>query len=130
MSNAESQKALDSNPESQKHDTDKRMWTTNYRETENQTVRQKWINNDNTSTTNDTTNTTNTSNALQTTSTLQVVAIFIFAWTALGIIAFFWSLYCIKKSGSTEQKVLGFLLAIFIGPLFFVYYKYSKSYCK
>jgi hypothetical protein len=39
-------------------------------------------------------------------------------------------LYCFKKSGSTEQKVLGLLLAMFIGPLFFIYYRYSPSYCK
>jgi len=35
------------NPESKKYDIDKRMWTTNYRETENQTVRQKWTQKDN-----------------------------------------------------------------------------------
>ncbi len=121
------------NPESKKYDTDKRMWTTNYRETENQTIRQKWITNDytiNSATSENTTNTANATNTLQTQSTLQVAAIFIFAWTALGIIAFFWSLYCFKKSGSTEQKVLGLLLAMFIGPLFFIYYRYSPSYCK
>lgn len=121
------------NPESKKYDTDKRMWTTNYRETENQTIRQKWINNDytaNTTNTANSANSANTTNTLQTQSTLQVAAIFIFAWTALGIIAFFWSLYCFKKSGSIEQKVLGLLLAMFIGPLFFIYYRYSPSYCK
>jgi hypothetical protein len=48
----------------------------------------------------------------------------------IGILAFIWSLYCFNKSGSIQQKVLGLLFAIFIGPLFFIYYKYSPSYCK
>lgn len=63
-------------------------------------------------------------------ATIQIIGIFMFAWTVLGIVAFIWSIYCFKLSGSIEQKVLGLLLALFIGPLFFIYYKYSPSYCK
>ena len=111
------------NPESKKYDVDKRMWTTNYRETENPTIRQKWIDDEPISE-------PEPKAIASTKTTMQLFAIFIFAWTMIGILAFIWSLYCFNKSGSIEHKVLGLLLAIFIGPLFFIYYKYSPSYCK
>ncbi len=121
------------NPESKKYDVDKRMWTTNYRETENPTIRQKWISEPNTKPSEPKASVTvaNASVAKASTKvTMQLFAIFIFAWTMIGILAFIWSLYCFNKSGSIQQKVLGLLFAIFIGPLFFIYYKYSPSYCK
>ncbi len=73
---------------------------------------------------------TKTAVAVDTNTSLQIAALYIFAWAALGLVAFIWSLVCFKKSGTIEQKVLGLLLAIFIGPLFFIYYKYSPTYCK
>jgi uncharacterized ion transporter superfamily protein YfcC len=63
-------------------------------------------------------------------TTVQVIAIFIFAWIILGLIALVWSIYCFGKSGSIFQKIVGILLAVFTGPLFFILYKYSPTYCK
>ena len=63
-------------------------------------------------------------------TTVQVIAIFIFAWIILGLIALVWSIYCFGKSGSIFQKIIGMLLAMFTGPLFFILYKYSPTYCK
>ena len=117
-----------SNPESEKHDTEKRMWSANYRG-ENPAIRQKWIKNKYLEP-QETTVANAEKPVANTKTTIQIAALFIFAWTVLGIVAFVWSLYCFKKSGTIEQKVLGLLLALFIGPLFFIYYKYSPSYCK
>lgn len=132
-----------SNPESKKYDDEKRMWTTNYRNGENQNIQQKWIDNKYLEPTKPATDTDATKPATDATkpsvdtkpvanaqTTLQIAALFIFAWAALGLAAFIWSLVCFKKSGTIEQKVLGLLMAIFIGPLFFIYYKYSPTYCK
>jgi len=124
------------NPESKKHDDTKKMWSTNYRETENPAIRQKWIDNSYGSTATATatapkeqsSTTTVTNPSLG--ASMQITTIFLFAWVFLGLIAFVWSLYCFRKSGSTEQKVLGFLLAVFLGPLFFIYFRFSKNYCK
>jgi magnesium-transporting ATPase (P-type) len=122
------------NPESKKHDDTKKMWSTNYRETENPAIRQKWIDNAYGSTATATapkeqsSTTTVTNPSLG--ASMQITTIFLFAWVFLGLIAFVWSLYCFRKSGSTEQKLLGFLLAIFLGPLFFIYFRFSKNYCK
>jgi uncharacterized ion transporter superfamily protein YfcC len=63
-------------------------------------------------------------------TTVQVIAIFIFVWIILGLIALVWSIYCFGKSGSIFQKIVGILLAVFTGPLFFILYKYSPTYCK
>lgn len=116
------------NPESKKNDDTKKMWSANYRETENPAIRQKWINNAYGTTAPKEQSSTTTNPSLG--ASMQIATIFLFAWVFLGLIAFVWSLYCFRKSGSTEQKVLGFLLAVFLGPLFFIYFRFSKNYCK
>jgi hypothetical protein len=119
------------NPESKKHDDTKKMWSTNYRETENPAIRQKWIDNSYGKPASEEQSSTTTTVANPSLgASMQIATIFLFAWVLLGLIAFVWSLYCFKKSGSTEQKVLGFLLAVFLGPLFFIYFRFSKNYCK
>lgn len=136
-----------SNPESKKYDDEKRMWTTNYRNGENQNIRVKWIDNKYLEpTTADANKPVADANkpvadankpaanvakpVADTQTTLQIATIFVFAWAALGLAAFIWSLVCFRKTGTIEQKVLGLLLAVFIGPLYFIYYKYSPTYCK
>lgn len=128
------------NPESKKYDDEKRMWTTNYRNGENQNIRVKWIDNKYMEpTTADANKPVADANkpaadaakpVADTQTTIQIATIFVFAWAALGLAAFIWSLVCFRKSGTIEQKVIGLLMAIFIGPLFFIYYKYSPTYCK
>jgi hypothetical protein len=63
-------------------------------------------------------------------TTIQIFGLFIFVWTMMGLIAFVWSIYCFGKTGTIFQKLLGILMAMFLGPLFFFYYKYSPTYCK
>ena len=51
-------------------------------------------------------------------------------WVIMGIVAFFMSLYCFSKSGSTTgQNAIGLALAVFLGPLYWFYYAWGGSYC-
>lgn len=63
------------------------------------------------------------------------VGIFIMIiWFIIGLIwagAIITSLVCIGKSGRTGEKVIGVILALFTGPLFFFIYLYfNKAYCR
>lgn len=59
--------------------------------------------------------------------TILVLAVL---WVALGVIAFFMSLYCFSKGGSTTgQNVIGLVLAFFLGPLYWFYYAWGGTYC-
>lgn len=56
--------------------------------------------------------------------------VLVILWVALGVIAFFMSLYCFSKGGSTTgQNVIGLALAFFLGPLYWFYYAWGGSYC-
>lgn len=57
-------------------------------------------------------------------------AIFSIIWALLGIVAFIYSLVCFGKSGETSEKIVGLLLAIFFGPLYFIYLLFNKNYCR
>jgi hypothetical protein len=59
-----------------------------------------------------------------------VLYIFILLWGLIGLIAFIMSLLCFWKSGTLMEKIIGLLLAIFLGPLYFIFYFFSKKYCK
>jgi len=66
----------------------------------------------------------------ETQTTIQIFGLFTFAWVMIGLIAFLWSIYCFGKAGTIFQKMVGIILAMFMGPLFFFYYRYSPTYCK
>lgn len=51
-------------------------------------------------------------------------------WVLAGIAAFIFSLYCFSKSGTTVEKVLGVLLAVILGPFYFVYAATYQAYCR
>jgi hypothetical protein len=63
-------------------------------------------------------------------TTIQIFGLFMFVWIVLGLTAFVWSIFCFGKTGTMFQKVLGFVMAMFFGPMFFVLYKFSPTYCK
>ena len=63
-------------------------------------------------------------------ATVQIFGIFMFVWITLGLSALVWSIYCFGKTGSMLQKFIGLLMAVFFGPLFFIMYKFSPTYCK
>ena len=58
-----------------------------------------------------------------------MIFIFIVLWIVAGIAAFIMSIMCFGYSGTTVQHVVGFLLALFFGPFYWIYYFYVKSYC-
>ena len=65
------------------------------------------------------------------TKTILIIStIFLVLWVFAGIAAFLMSLFCFGKSGNTAQHVVGFFLAIFFGPFYWIYYFVSASYCK
>jgi hypothetical protein len=57
------------------------------------------------------------------------LALFGLVWVIAGIIAFIMSLICFAYSGTAVEKFIGFLLAVFFGPFYWIYYFTSNSYC-
>jgi hypothetical protein len=55
--------------------------------------------------------------------------IFLFVWAMLGVVSFFASLLCFADNGMFEQKLMGFLFSIVMGPLYFLYLFSNQSYC-
>jgi hypothetical protein len=62
--------------------------------------------------------------------TVQIFGLITFVWVMIGLVAFLWSIYCFGKTGTIFQKIIGIIMAMFMGPLFFFYYRYSPTYCK
>ena len=58
--------------------------------------------------------------------------IFVVIWAVLGVGAFVMSLVCFSKKGTANgsSNVIGLLLAIFLGPFYWLYYFGSGTYCK
>lgn len=67
----------------------------------------------------------------QAAQTIYVTSVWIFVliWSMLGIASFVASIMCFADSGLIEQKLLGFIFAVFMGPLHLLYLLGSKSYC-
>ena len=57
------------------------------------------------------------------------IAIFLILWCILGIIAFVRSIMCFNSSSSTSEKIIGLALAIFFGPIYFLYEYFNKDFC-
>jgi uncharacterized membrane-anchored protein len=51
-------------------------------------------------------------------------------WIVSGIIAFILSIVCFWKTGTPVEKVIGLLIAILMGPFYFLYFLLMKDYCK
>ena len=63
-------------------------------------------------------------------SGISILFIILVIWFLVGIVAFITSLVCFGKSGTTLDKVMGLLLAIFFGPFYFIFFAFNKSYCR
>jgi flagellar basal body-associated protein FliL len=59
---------------------------------------------------------------------LVIIAICI--WVFIGLTAFFMTMYCYSKGSTFWQTIIGLFLSIFCGPLYWIYYFVSKTYCK
>ena len=56
--------------------------------------------------------------------------IFGFIWGMAGLVAVVTSVVCVANKGTVFQKVAGILMAMFLGPLYFLFPTWSKTYCK
>ena len=48
----------------------------------------------------------------------------------LGVTGFIMSIICFGRSGTTAQHIIGLLLAIFFGPIYWIFYFVVPDYCK
>ena len=56
---------------------------------------------------------------------------FLVVWSIIGLAAFFMSVVCFTRRGSTAgQNMIGLLLSLFLGPFYWLYYLGSGSYCQ
>ncbi len=62
---------------------------------------------------------------------LGVGVIILIIWIALGIFAFWTSLWCAGfRSGTVSEKLIGFVIAFLFGPFYWLYFYFMKDYCK
>jgi cytochrome b subunit of formate dehydrogenase len=59
-----------------------------------------------------------------------IITIIVIFWVILGITGFIMSIICFGRSGTTTQHVVGLLLAIFFGPIYWIFYLAVPDYCK
>jgi len=51
-------------------------------------------------------------------------------WVMFGIAGFIMSFICFGYTGNVGEKLLGVVLAVVLGPWYWLYYYSSSSYCK
>ena len=62
-------------------------------------------------------------------SGLAFLILFVLVWVIAGFIAHLYAIVCIGEKGAFKDKMIGLLLAIFLGPFYWIYYYTNKSYC-
>jgi hypothetical protein len=58
-----------------------------------------------------------------------LIFILMLIWIVSGAIAFVMSIICFFYDSTMDQKIIGLLLAILLGPFYWFYYIYNTSYC-
>lgn len=58
-----------------------------------------------------------------------ILVVFLIIWFIISIWAIIKSLLCTGQSGTTAEKVLGIVIAFFLGPFYFLYLYANKNYC-
>jgi|TARA_Y100000389_G_scaffold178472_1_gene191710 ATP-dependent Zn protease len=58
-----------------------------------------------------------------------IVIIFILLWLLIGILGWFFSIYCFKYNKNKEKNIIGLLIATIFGPFYWLYYLYIDNYC-
>lgn len=60
-----------------------------------------------------------------------LAGLIVFIWMMLGVLGFITSLVCFARDGTFEEKWVGFLSSVVLGPLYWIYFMYaSPTYCK
>lgn len=62
-------------------------------------------------------------------TSIILLLIFLGIWFIISLWAVIKSLLCTGKSGTTAEKVLGVVIAFFLGPFYFLYQYANKNYC-
>lgn len=55
--------------------------------------------------------------------------LYLIIWVVSGIAAFVASLICLGFRGSMSDKIIGVVIAILMGPLYWLYFSLNKDYC-
>ena len=59
-----------------------------------------------------------------------IIGVVLIIWVILGIVGFIMSIICFGRSGTTGQHIIGLLIAIFFGPIYWIFYLAVPDYCK
>jgi flagellar basal body-associated protein FliL len=59
-----------------------------------------------------------------------ILMILVVIWIILGIAGFIMSIVCFGRSGTSSQHIIGLLLAILFGPIYWIFYFVVPDYCK
>ncbi len=59
----------------------------------------------------------------------QTLAIIVILWVVLGAAGFIMSVRCFNFKSSDQSNLGGLLVAMVMGPLYWVYYALNKRYC-
>lgn len=60
----------------------------------------------------------------------RYAAAFGIVWFVFGFAGFIMSFICFGYTGNAGEKILGLILAMTLGPVYWIYYFVSPSYCK
>jgi len=55
--------------------------------------------------------------------------IYLIIWFSSGVAAFVASFICLGYQGSTSDKIVGIMIALLFGPLYWLYFSLNKNYC-
>jgi len=58
-----------------------------------------------------------------------LILMFLLIWVFAGISARIMSIICFGYGGTTGYKVIGLVIALFLGPFYWIYYNLNKDYC-
>ena len=59
---------------------------------------------------------------------ITVIVLMVF-WIATGFVATFMSIVCMGAPGTGMQKFFGFIIALLLGPFYWFYFLFDKTYC-
>jgi hypothetical protein len=63
-------------------------------------------------------------------SAFLLTYLFIILWLIIGFIAFITSIVCFIRSGTIGEKIVGLILAILLGPFYFLFFIFRDGYCE
>lgn len=51
-------------------------------------------------------------------------------WALMGLAAFIYSLICMGKTPSMGKSIIGVVMSVLFGPLYWIYWYFDKDYCR